>query len=164
MISSYNGLSSVRRRAIIYIDDDSLGPLAKFDWKIFRLSQIIMHFPMPSAKIRLLSSLVPFIWHEQQRWAISLEALGPASIVNKKFYGKISRSFEAVGLVISIIASLWKFTGTSDALLPNYRSNSWAIAQFWMQNSRLQVVFKSYSKTSCRILKQGSDTIVSALQ
>ena len=52
--------------------------------------------------------MVPFTWHGQQQWATSLEALGPASIANKKFYGKISRNLEAVGLVISIIASLWK--------------------------------------------------------
>ena len=83
--------------------------------------------------------IIKTLWYHQ----------GPISIPNKTSYRNISWS-----LAIWIIASLWKLTGTSAAMLPRCLSNFNAIVQFLIPISRLRDFVIFYNKTSYRILKQ----------
>ena len=56
--------------------------------------------------------------------------LGPVSISENTSYCQISWSLEATRLVLWIVVSLWKLTGTSAAMLPKYLSNFRAIGNF----------------------------------
>ena len=88
-------------------------------------------------------------------WPGCARSQDPVSLSDKMSYCGISWSLVTVKLEVYIMASLWKLTGTSAALLSRCLSDLRVIIQSRIQISQLRDFARSYNKMSYLILKQG---------